>query len=79
MNCELYDLYGEPITSDFIKARKIRWPDHLERLEKDRVIKNITWKILEGTKGQNQKTVEGSRSVEFVNKSNRRLENNGKR
>lgn len=49
-NKELYELFREPVISDVIKAKRLQWAGHLERMSEERIVKTVGWKEPEGKK-----------------------------
>jgi Reverse transcriptase (RNA-dependent DNA polymerase) len=43
-NREIYDLYAKPTIDMYIKARRLQWLGHIERMEDDRIPRRIAWK-----------------------------------
>lgn len=47
-NAEIYELYNEPNITQVIKARRLQWLGHMERLPDERIVKEVRWRIPEG-------------------------------
>nr|CAH7756657.1 unnamed protein product [Callosobruchus chinensis] len=48
LNEELYELCNESPINNFVKFRRLQWLGHLERMEQEREVKQMAWKIPEG-------------------------------
>ena len=49
-NKEIYDLFKEPPIGEVVKARRMQWLGHLERMNEQRIVKHLAWKEPVGKK-----------------------------
>ena len=43
-NEEIYESYQKPQMDSIIKARRLQWLDHMERVIEERTVRRIAWK-----------------------------------